>query len=82
MQVSGNGKDACVILLFKTWVLDTRTKFVFAFIGVILLGSYCLHVIMLVIILSGIAIEGLLCLRREIQSKKILIRIRGLSRRG
>jgi len=64
--VSGNGKDACVILLFKTWVLDTRTKFAFACVGVILLG---------------IAIEGLLCLRREVQSRKILIRIRGLARR-
>ena len=30
----------------------------------------------------GIAIEGLLCLRREIQSRKILLRIRGLARRG
>jgi len=64
---SGDSKDACVILLFKSWVLDTRTKFAFGCIGVILLG---------------IAIEGLLCLRREIQSRKILLRIRGLTRRA
>ena len=67
LQASGDSKDACVILLFKSWVLDTRTKFAFGCIGVILLG---------------IAIEGLLCLRREIQSRKILLRIRGLTRRG
>jgi len=64
---SGNGKDACVILLFKSWVLDTKAKFGIACVGVILLG---------------IAIEGLLCLRREIQSRKILLRIRGLARRA
>ena len=39
LQASGNGKDACVILLFKSWVLDTRTKFGFACVGVILLGK-------------------------------------------
>merc|ERR1719495_3034583 len=64
---SGDGKDACVILLFSSWVLDTRTKFVFGCVGVILLG---------------IAIEGLLCLRRLLQSGKVLRRLRGLSRRG
>eukprot|EP00090_Calanus_glacialis_P033852 TRINITY_DN5638_c0_g1_i1.p1 TRINITY_DN5638_c0_g1~~TRINITY_DN5638_c0_g1_i1.p1 ORF type:complete len:545 (-),score=136.05 TRINITY_DN5638_c0_g1_i1:1228-2862(-) len=63
---SGNAKDACVILLFKSWVLDTRAKFGFGCVGVILLG---------------IAIEGLLCLRRELQSRKILLRIRGVARR-
>jgi len=56
-----------VILLFKSWVLDTKAKFGIACVGVILLG---------------IAIEGLLCLRREIQSRKILLRIRGLARRA
>ena len=40
LQTSGDGKDACVILLFSSWVLDTRTKFVFGCVGVILLGSY------------------------------------------
>jgi len=64
---SGDGKDACVILLFSNWVLDTRTKFVFGCVGVILLG---------------IAIEGLLCCRREVQSRKILIGIRGVPRRA
>jgi len=63
---SGNDKDACVILLFKSWVLDTRTKFGFGCVGVILLG---------------IAIEGMLCLRRELQSRKILLRISGVARR-
>merc|ERR1711915_762590 len=64
---SGDAKDACVILLFESWVLDTRIKFSIACIGVIALG---------------IAIEGLLCLRRELQSRKILLRIRGMPRRG
>jgi hypothetical protein len=64
---SGDDKDACVILLFKSWVLDTRIKFFFGCIGVIILG---------------ISIEGMLCLRREIQSRKILLRIRGLARRA
>jgi len=64
---SGNTKDACVILLFKSWVLDTRIKFAVGCVGVIILG---------------IAIEGLLCLRREIQSRKILLRIRGVARRA
>jgi len=64
---SGNGKDACVILLFKSWVLDTRIKFGFGCVGVILLG---------------IAIEGMLCLRRELQSRKILLRISGVARRA
>jgi len=63
---SGNDKDACVILLFKSWVLDTRTKFGFGCVGVIILG---------------IAIEGMLCLRRELQSRKILLRISGVARR-
>eukprot|EP00092_Neocalanus_flemingeri_P083625 GFUD01104975.1.p1 GENE.GFUD01104975.1~~GFUD01104975.1.p1 ORF type:complete len:361 (-),score=100.61 GFUD01104975.1:131-1192(-) len=63
---SGNGKDACVILLFKSWVLDTRTKFGLGCVGVILLG---------------VAVEGLLCLRRQLQSRRILLRISGVARR-
>merc|ERR1712240_912287 len=64
---SGESVNSCVILLFKSWVLDTKTKFVVACFGVLLLG---------------IAIEGMLCLRREIQSRKILLLIRGLTRRA
>jgi len=64
---SGESVNECVILLFKSWVLDTKTKFVIACFGVILLG---------------IAIEGMLCLRRLIQSRKILLLIRGLARRA
>jgi len=64
---SGESVNECVILLFKSWVLDTKTKFVIACFGVLLLG---------------IAIEGMLCLRREIQSRKILLLIRGLTRRA
>ena len=43
--MSGDGKDACVILLFSSWVLDTRAKFVFGCVGVILLGSYYLYML-------------------------------------
>eukprot|EP00092_Neocalanus_flemingeri_P002133 GFUD01002273.1.p1 GENE.GFUD01002273.1~~GFUD01002273.1.p1 ORF type:complete len:546 (-),score=175.52 GFUD01002273.1:534-2171(-) len=63
---SGNGKDACVILLFKSWVLDTRTKFGLGCVGVILLG---------------VAVEGMLCLRRQLQGRRILLRISGVTRR-
>jgi len=56
-QVSGNANKNCVILFFKAWLLDTRFKFAVACIGVIFLG---------------IAVEGLLCLRRLLQSRKIL----------
>ena len=38
-KTSGDAKDACVILLFKSWVLDTRIKFSIACVGVIALGS-------------------------------------------
>ena len=47
-QTSGNAKDVCVILLFSSWVLDTRAKFVLACVGVVLLG---------------IGIEAMLCFR-------------------
>ena len=66
-QSSGNSKDVCVILLFNSWILDTRTKFAFASIGVILLG---------------IGIEAMLCFRRKLQKRRILPRINGLYRRG
>ena len=39
------------VLLFKNWVLDTRAKFDFAYVGDILLG---------------IATKGLLCIRKKI----------------
>jgi len=64
---SGKAKDACVILLFNSWVLNSREKFGIGCVGVILLG---------------IAIEGMLCLRRLLQSRKILPRLRGVSRRA
>lgn len=56
-QVSGKANNNCVILFFESWVLDSRLKFAFGCIGVILLG---------------IGVEGLLCLRRLITSRKIL----------
>jgi len=65
-QSSGNAKDVCVILLFNSWILDTRTKFAIASIGVILLG---------------IGIEAMLCFRRKLQKRRILPRINGLYRR-
>jgi len=65
-QTSGNSKDVCVILLFSSWTLDTRTKFVFGCIGVVILG---------------IAIEAMLCFRRKLQKRKILLRLSGLHRR-
>lgn len=65
-QTSGNSKDVCVILLFSAWTLDTRTKFVFGCIGVVILG---------------IAIEAMLCFRRKLQKRKILLRLSGLHRR-
>ena len=57
----------CVILLFNSWILDTRTKFAIASIGVILLG---------------IGIEAMLCFRRKLQKRRIFPRINGLYRRG
>merc|ERR1719481_1332373 len=64
---SGKAKEACVILLFNSWVLNSREKFAIGCVGVIFLG---------------IAIEAMLCLRRLLQSGKVLRRLRGLSRRG
>merc|ERR1712179_407594 len=58
--------NACVILLFQSWVLDTTEKFIIACAGVIIFG---------------VSIEGLLCLRRNVQSRKILLRISGPMRR-
>lgn len=66
LQASGNSKDVCVILLFPSWILDTRTKFVIACIGVIILG---------------LVIEALLCFRRKLQKRRIFPRIGGLYRR-
>ena len=66
-QPSGNSRDSCVILLFRSWILDTRTKFVMGCIGVILLG---------------IGIEAMLCFRRKLQKRRIMIRISGGARRG
>jgi len=59
-------KNICVILLFESWVLDTKTKFIIGCIGVVILG---------------IAIEGLLALRRNLQSRKILLKMSSLMRR-
>ena len=56
-----------MILLFRSWILDTRTKFVMGCIGVILLG---------------IGTEAILCFRRKLQKRRILIRISGEVRRG
>ena len=56
-----------MILLFRSWILDTRTKFVMGCIGVILLG---------------IGTEAILCFRRKLQKRRIMIRIRGEVRRG
>ena len=56
-----------MILLFRSWILDTRTKFVMGCIGVILLG---------------IGIEAMLCFRRKLQKRRIMIRISGGARRG
>jgi len=64
---SGNPREACVILLFSSWTLDTRAKFAAGCLGVILLG---------------IAIEALLCFRRLVQSRRLLGRITGTIRRG
>merc|ERR1711934_1351635 len=64
---SGKAKDACVILLFNSWVLNSREKFGIGCVGVIFLG---------------IAIEAMLCLRRLLQSRRIVPRLRGLSRRA
>jgi len=64
---SGKPKDACVILLFNSWVLNSREKFGIGCVGVIFLG---------------IAIEAMLCLRRLLQSRRILPRLRGVSRRA
>ena len=72
-----------MILLFKSWVLDTRIKFAIGCVGVIILGRDANYIKGNNNYGSvGIAIEGLLCLRREIQSRKILLRIRGVARRG
>lgn len=60
-QASGKSKNPCVILLFESWVLNTRIKFMFGCIGVIVLG---------------VVIEYMLCARRMIQSNKALIRLR------
>jgi len=65
-QTSGNSKQTCVILLFNSWILDTRLKFIFACIGVIILG---------------IGIEAMLMFRRRLQKRRILPRINGLYRR-
>jgi len=67
MKFGSKEKDnICVILLFKSWILNTRTKFIIGCVGVVILG---------------IAIEALLCLRRSLQSRKLLLRISSPIRR-
>jgi len=66
-QVSGQKNNPCIILFFKSWVLDTPFKFAMGCIGVIILG---------------IGVEGLLCFRRLLQSRKILRVISSPVRRG
>ncbi|XP_023345714.1 uncharacterized protein LOC111714758 isoform X4 [Eurytemora carolleeae] len=66
-QVTGSENQLCVILFFEAWVLDSQLKFFFGCIGVILLG---------------IGVEGLLCVRRLLQSRKILRFISSPVRRG
>ena len=39
-QYGSNGKGVCVILLFKSWVLDTKTKFIVGCFGVVFLGLF------------------------------------------
>merc|ERR1719450_304756 len=65
-SISSSGKNVCVILLFNDWILDTKTKFIFGCVGVVILG---------------VAIEGLLALRRSLQSRKILLKISSFTRR-
>eukprot|EP00088_Acartia_fossae_P012261 TRINITY_DN16319_c0_g1_i1.p1 TRINITY_DN16319_c0_g1~~TRINITY_DN16319_c0_g1_i1.p1 ORF type:complete len:651 (-),score=90.21 TRINITY_DN16319_c0_g1_i1:261-2159(-) len=65
-QVSGKSNNACVILFFESWVLDSRLKFAFGCLGCILLG---------------VVVEGLLCFRRLLQSRKILRVLSSLTRR-
>lgn len=66
-QVSGKKDNPCIILFFKPWVLDSQLKFAMGCLGVILLG---------------IGVEGLLCFRRLLQSRKILRVISSPIRRG
>eukprot|EP00471_Norrisiella_sphaerica_P006583 CAMPEP_0184490978 /NCGR_PEP_ID=MMETSP0113_2-20130426/19326_1 /TAXON_ID=91329 /ORGANISM="Norrisiella sphaerica, Strain BC52" /LENGTH=590 /DNA_ID=CAMNT_0026875137 /DNA_START=122 /DNA_END=1894 /DNA_ORIENTATION=+ len=51
----GGSKQACVILLFQDWVLDTKAKFIGACFGVIIMG---------------VALEMLIFLRRRQRSPK------------
>ena len=37
-KLGSNGKNPCVILLFKSWILDSRAKFIIGCFGVIFLG--------------------------------------------
>ena len=55
-----------MILLFPSWILDTRAKFIVACIGVIALG---------------VGIEAMLCFRRRLQKRRILPRMGGMYRR-
>lgn len=66
-QISGQPDNPCVILFFKIWVLDSKVKFLFGCLGCILLG---------------IGVEGLLCFRRLLQSRKILRVMSSPVRRG
>jgi hypothetical protein len=66
-EISGQPDNPCIILFIKTWVLDTRVKFLFGCLGCILLGIF---------------VEGLLCFRRLLQSRKILRLMSSPLRRG
>jgi len=66
-EISGQPDNACVILFIKAWTLDTRVKFIFGCLGCIVLGIF---------------VEGLLCFRRLIQSRKILRIMSSPIRRG
>ena len=39
LQLGSNGKNPCIILLFNSWTLDSRAKFIFGCIGVVFLGK-------------------------------------------
>jgi len=65
-ETSGDPNENCVILFFNVWILDTKAKFVFGCVGVILLGVF---------------VEGMICIRRLVQTKKILRSVPALPRR-
>ena len=84
VQWAGDPTASCVILLFPSWLLTSRSRHFTAiqslhceYVQLCRFAAACCGVLGL-----GIAIEGLLWLRRRLQDRSLLRPVRGAARQG